>query len=141
MADSNNNLAVINAAFERLRKRMEEKAEVTMVDVLKKAVDYALESHDDEHRNHLLVGDTYGWALVHNNAIIKSEVRTGKNNEGNVKASLAEMAASLGKKGYVGIVMAGMNPTNYFAVDYEMDILEDAADFTRETFKQQFKQL
>ena len=47
----------------------------------------------------------------------------------------------LPSKGWVGVVMAGLEPANYFSVRYEMGMLDFAIQMTKQNFFQYFKKI
>ena len=138
-----------------------------MCDLLSEAVQYALSIHDEGHQQHLQIGDTYGWALVNDGKMVALEVdgqRTIfgrakafvkralafnydqmenpslKFREGQTARSLREAIQKVPKKGYVGIVMAGMKASHtWFYVDYEVGILTDTISNVEQKFKTYFK--
>jgi hypothetical protein len=43
--------------------------------------------------------------------------------------------------GYVGVVMAGMQPANFFTINYEKGILESTIQVTKYNFNQYFTKI
>ena len=60
---------VIKKAFVRLMASKDESIKAAMYGMLEDAVIVALEMHDERHPDHVVIGDTYGWMLVHNHRI------------------------------------------------------------------------
>lgn len=135
------NISIINNAFARLIKTKDEVIEAGMYDVLENAVHVALEAHNAEHQLHLEIGDTYGWMLVHNHRIVEISVVATDDNRGNATKQLREKLRELPKTGWIGVVMAGMQPASYFSIAYELGTLEHARTATLLNFKQFFKPL
>ena len=135
------NKETINNAFARLVKTKNEVIEAGMYDVLENAVHVALAAHNEAHQKHIEIGDTYGWMLVHNHKIVEISVVATDDNRGNATKQLRAKLRELPKTGWIGVVMAGMQPASYFSVAYELGTLEHARTATLLNFKQFFKPL
>lgn len=131
---------VIEKAFARLMASETEIIRRGMCSLLADAVKQALALHDDKHRIHVIKGDTYGWALVHNGNIERLEVTSLPENEGNATEQLNKKASSINGNGWYGIVMAGMKP-QYYVIKYEKEILGSTIRFTKDNFQQYFKKI
>lgn len=131
---------IIERAFARLVRNEETIIRNGMCALLADAVKYALDSHDDKHRIHVVKGDTYGWALVHDGNLERLEVTSLPENEGNATEQLNKKAMSVENSGWIGIVMAGMKP-QYYVIKYEKEILGSTIRFTKDNFFQYFKQI
>lgn len=128
-------------AFARLSQNKDEIIRAGMYGILEDAVQTALEAHNDMHQMHIEIGDTYGWMLVHNGRIEEIVVEANSDNRGNASRQLREQLGKLPKKGWVGVVMAGMQPASYFSIRYELGTLEYAKNITLVNFFQYFKQI
>lgn len=137
MATDNN--SVIEAAFARLAATEERSVREGLRRTLEEAVQYALDIHDERHQRHLASGDTYGWLIVHDGAAVQMEVTSSGEAIGDVTARLLRMEGRVRRTGWVGVVMAGMNPPSFFALDYEMDVMHDTVAMTARTFADNFK--
>lgn len=137
MARSNEN--VIEAAFARLAASEERTVREGLVRVMREAVRYALDIHDAKHQRHLTSGDTYGWLVVHNGASVQMEVTSAGEAIGDVTARLLRMEGRVRRTGWVGVVMAGINPPSFFSLDYELDVMHDTVDMTARAFAEKFK--
>ena len=136
-----NNGKVIQYAFLRLERAKADRAYLGLKRVLESAMKQALRLHDDKHRKHVELGDNYGWAVVHNGTLIQMGVNAKPGTRGEAAAELRKVAAECGS-GWQGILMAGMgNKRNYYAFDYELDILIDTIDFTRDNFWDYFHKI
>lgn len=135
------NEQTIERAFGRLLSSERRSVERGMVDCLREAVRYALDAHDGRHRRHIESGDTYGWLLVHDGSSVRMEVTSGGEAIGDVTARLLRMEGRVRRTGWVGIVMAGMNPASFFSLDYEIDVLHDTVAMTERTFAERFRPL
>jgi hypothetical protein len=133
------NNATIQDAFARLIKTKDEVIEAGMYDVLENAVHVALAAHNETHQSHIQIGDTYGWMLVHNHRIVEISVVATDDNRGNATKQLRAKLRELPKTGWIGVVMAGMQPASYFSVTYELGTLEYARTATLLNFFQFFK--
>lgn len=131
---------VIEKAFARLMASETDIIRRGMCSLLEDAVKQALALHDDRHRIHVVKGDTYGWALVHNGNIERLEVTSLPENEGNATEQLNKKASSINGNGWYGIVMAGMKP-QYYVIKYEKEILGSTIRFTKDNFQQYFKKI
>lgn len=135
-----NERTILNA-FARLTAVKDETIRAGMYGLLEDAVQIALEAHDEKHRSHIELGDTYGWMLVHNHKIEEIAVVATDNNIGKATKQLRATLKDLPTKGWIGVVMAGLEPANYFSVIYEMGMLDFSMQITRQNFNQYFKKL
>lgn len=131
---------IIERAFDRLARSEETIIRNGMCALLADAVKQALELHDDKHRIHVIKGDTYGWALVHDARLERLQVTSLPENEGNATEQLQKKANSIMENGWYGIVMAGMKPS-YYVIKYEKEILGSTIRFTQDNFLQYFKKI
>lgn len=134
------NNKVIKEAFERLKANKDEAIEAAMYGILEDAVKIALDLHDERHDIHLVIGDTYGWALMHNGKIKDIMVVSLPENRGDAIDQLQEECAFIAESGWVGIVMAGMHP-NYFSERFERLVLGETIEITKDNFFDYFKQI
>ena len=132
---------IIKNAFTRLIKTKDEVIEAGMYDLLENAVHVALAAHNEKHQSHIQIGDTYGWMLVHNHRTVEISVVATDDNRGNATKQLREKLRELPKTGWIGVVMAGMQPASYFSITYELGTLEHARTITLLNFKQFFNPL
>lgn len=135
------NREVIKNAFKRFVLSKDRIVEIGMYNVLENVVRVALEAHNEEHQNHIEIGDTYGWMLVHNHKVVEITAVATDDNRGDVMKQLRKQLRTLPKTGWQGVVMAGMNPANYFSFRYEYGTLMYAANVTKTNFSQFFKPL
>lgn len=135
------NQQVIKNAFARLKLTKDEVIRAGMYGLLEDAVQIALEAHDEKHQSHIELGDTYGWMLVHNHKIEEIAVVATSDNRGKATKQLRAKLKDLPSKGWIGVVMAGMQPANYFSVRYEMGMLDFAIQMTEQNFFQYFKKI
>ena len=133
------NQQVIKNAFARLSLSKDEVIRAGMYGLLEDAVQIALEAHDEKHQSHIELGDTYGWMLVHNHKIEEIAVVSTADNRGKATRQLRAKLKDLPSKGWVGVVMAGMQPANYFSVRYEIGMLDFSMQMTKQNFFQYFK--
>lgn len=135
------NQQTIKNAFARLKSTKDEVIRAAMYGLLEDAVQIALDAHDEKHQSHIELGDTYGWMLVHNHRIEEIAVVATANNRGQATKQLRAKLKDLPSKGWVGVVMAGLEPANYFSVRYEMGMLDFAIQMTEQNFFQYFKKI
>lgn len=129
---------VIQNAFARFNRSKDDSIRSGLRRVLEDAMEWALLLHDDKHQKHITLGDNYGWAVVHNGKIVEKGVNAKSGKRGEAADELRKVASECGG-GWQGILMAGMgNKRNYYAFDYELDILIDTIDFTRDDFWKYF---
>lgn len=132
----------IRRAFAGITAGLSGRIENAMVELLKSAVIYALQNHDDDHQMHILMGDTYGWILLHDGVEVRREVTAHHSSEAfSANLLLSNAIPELPKTGWIGVVMAGMQPAKWFAVQYEQDILIDTAKVTRNRALSLFKKI
>jgi len=134
-------------SFAKLQAREYNMIRPAMTRLLRACVEYALFSHDllsgpGHKMMHLVIGDSYGWILFHNGVAVESEV-TGGHDRHEAEANITELLkrSGSGLHGWVGVVMAGMRPTKYFAMEYEVDILNMTMSFFKENYRNYFKEL
>lgn len=135
------NEKVIKAAFARLAKSKDMSIRMGMYRLLERAVKAALEFHDEDHQSHIELGDTYGWMLVVNGRIDKIEVNAEAEKVGQASQMLRTYEGKVPDEGYVGVVMAGMQPANFFTINYEKRILESTIQITKYNFNQFFRKI
>lgn len=135
------NEKVIKAAFARFVKSKDMTIRMGMYRLLEDAVKAALEFHDEDHQSHIEMGDTYGWMLVVNGRIDKIEVNAEAEKVGQASQMLRTYEGKVANLGYVGVVMAGMQPANFFTINYEKGILESTIHITRSNFYQYFRKI
>lgn len=133
------NEQVIKNAFARLKANKDEIIRAGMYGLLEDAVQIALDAHDEKHQSHIELGDTYGWMLVHNHRIEEISVIATADNIGTATKQLRTKLKDLPAKGWVGVVMAGLEPANYFSVVYETGMLDFSMQMTQQNFFQYFK--
>ena len=135
------NKQTIKNAFARLMAAKDEVIEAGMYELLENAVQIALKAHNEQHSNHIEIGDTYGWMLVHNHRIKEIAVVSTANNKGRATKQLKAKLKELPQKGWVGVVMAGLQPAKYFSLEYEEKMLTYSKRITQINFSQYFKQI
>lgn len=131
----------IKSAFTRLTANKDEVIRSGMYGLLEDAVQFALAIHDERHQAHIEIGDTYGWMLVHNHRIQEIAVVATADNRGKATKKLRSKLAKLPARGWVGVVMAGLEPANYFIVSYEVGIINNTATMTKQRFTQYFTEI
>ena len=137
----NANKLTIKNAFARLMATKDEVVEAGMYDLLENAVHIALQAHNEQHQNHIEIGDTYGWMLVHNHRIKEIAVVSTANNKGRATKQLRAKLKELPQKGWVGVVMAGLDPASYFSLEYEEKMLTYSKRVTQINFSQYYKKI
>lgn len=133
------NSQTIRNAFARLKATKDEVIRAGMYGLLEDAVQIALDAHDEKHQSHIELGDTYGWMLVHNHKIEEIAVVATSDNRGKATKMLRAKLKDLPSKGWIGVVMAGLEPAEYFSVIYELGMLDFSMQMTRQNFFQYFK--
>lgn len=109
--------------------------------LMRDAVMFIYEQHRvDGHENHLEYGDTFGWAIYYNGQLLKKKVNTGTQiSDFSVSDELEARLAN--SKGYVGIVMAGMDPKTIFWYSHEEKYFEVAKDMIMAEFDRFFTEI
>lgn len=147
MASSHNykasNKAKIISAFAKSYVNAHMAMQQGLERLLNLGVEYCLKNHDARHQRHLQVGDSYGWLLMHNGEEIKRRIYAeGAEAEGNASSSLDWVKGIMPQDGYVGIILAGVDPPEYFQVLYEFVPMRQAIkDIKAEDFNRYFKKL
>lgn len=133
------NDAIIEKAFANAIRKSENGIINGMVAVLNRAVELCLEKHDAKHQAHIEMGDTYGWIIFYNGVEIKRRIY-GEGTKGKAQASMSLNNLMRQPEGYVGVVVASMQPAKYFATRYEFWVMRRAQEeLTSENFSQYFK--
>lgn len=135
------NERTIKNAFDRLKANKDEIIRSGMYDLLERAVWIALDAHDERHQSHIEMGDTYGWMLVHNGNIEEISVVATDRNKGKTASMLRKKLKELPKKGWIGVVMAGLKPAKYFSVVYELGMLDYSKQMTEQDFLKYFNEI
>ena len=139
-----NDRTIVNA-FKRLATTEYLTAMGGMKALLDSAVVFALQRHEEEGLpHHLETGDSYGWALGYQGQCVAIKVTTGENySEDSVhdtlKAELIKHSKSVNR--YVGIVMAGMDPPQFYKLEHEEEILSDTMDLVAGDFDRYFHKI
>lgn len=139
------NSAVIDRAFSRLRKSEDAMVKDGMRRIMRDAMEYAISQHDHHHFGHRIHDNSYGWALVHDGKLVELHINGARHGHGDAEEQLQNVAKSIGKPGWVGILLASMvlefnrRKPIYFEVDYEIGIFAETTDMVEEWFKTYFK--
>lgn len=126
------NRDVIAKAFSGLRAAKDAACRETLSKLMSDAMALALDLHDGIGSSdiplHLMVGDDYGWAVLHGGSVVDMDVYTTDDNVGTVRRKLSEAAKSenVDPSVWTGIVMAGMEVMHY-NFGHERDILSATA--------------
>lgn len=142
------NRDVIAKAFSGLRAAKEAACRETLRKLMSDAMALALDLHESVGTSdiplHLVVGDDYGWAVLHGGSVVEMDVYTTDDNVGTVRRKLSEAAKSedVDPAVWTGIVMAGMEVMHY-NFGHERDILsataKDAAQRVISTFIRNYR--
>lgn len=145
MSFDGRNSAVIKRAFSRLRKSKDAMVQDGMRRIMKDAMEYAISQHDHDHFGHRIHENSYGWALVHDGNLIELQINGARHGHGDAEDQLREVAGGIGRRGWVGILLASMvlefngRKPVYFEIDYEVGIFDATTDKVEEWFKTYFK--
>lgn len=126
------NAAVITKAFSGLRAAKDAACRETLRKLMSDSMALALDLHEGVGTSdipfHLVVGDDYGWAVLHGGSVVDMDVYTTDDNVGTVRRKLSEAAKSedVDPSVWTGIVMAGMEVMHY-NFGHERDILSATA--------------
>lgn len=133
------NEGVIGAAFARLRRNAPDAVRASFEKMLEDAADYALAIHDSAHQRHIQNGDNYGWLIVHDGAEVSRWVKAASGEYGGANDMLDRIRPTLPSTGWAGVLVAGLQPDSYYAVDYEIGIMDEVAGLTPDLFRRYFK--
>ena len=139
------NSAEIKRSFSRLRKSEESVVKNGMRRILNDAMEYAISVHDHHHFGHRTNDNSYGWALVHDGKLVELHINGARHGHGDAEEQLQDVARGIGRKGWVGILLASMvlefnrRKPIYFEIDYEIGIFAATTDKVEEWFKTYFK--
>lgn len=138
------NEKVINKAFERLNATKHRTIIDGLRGLLDAAVTFALQRHHERHLGgHLESGDSYGWAIGYKGSVVDLKITVGTNyaEDASVEDTLNFLASEHSDAGYVGIVMAGMEPSYFYKVEHEEEILYDTINLVAGDFDRYFMQI
>lgn len=119
------NIKTIDEAFTKLLATGDARIRSGMEEILDLGVTFCLSNHDQLHSHHKHMKEGYGWVLLHNGVEVSRWVMNGIGEPGNADAALNRVAArSVNNSddvpsGWVGYVLAGLEPATYFNVMYE----------------------
>lgn len=135
----------ITTAFRELPKMLDAAAEMSMKRILAAGMKYALDIHDQNHFVHRTADDSYGWILAKDGRVVECVTNRGNHGVGTAYDQLVAKVREAGVEGWVGIVLASMEVSYqgrrpvFFEVQFEMDVLNETADLTEESFNRFFK--
>lgn len=116
-----------------------------MKGLLQEAVVFALQRHRELGLPaHQEVGDAYGWAIGYQGKCLAVNITVGPLYSDISVRELLESAVvrhSLTKNKYVGIVMAGMDPPQFYKIEHEEEILHDTMDWVAGDFDKYFQKI
>lgn len=142
MAEKNNK--IIENAFKRLAATEHLTIVGGLKAILDAAVVFALQRHKERGLPaHQESGDSYGWALGYQGQCVAIKVTVGTiYSDKSVREMLesAVMRYSSQNK-YVGIVMAGMDPPQFYKLEHEEEILNDVMDLVAGDFDRYFHKI
>ena len=136
---SKRNESTIMKAFTGFQNNERQFMIAGMRGLLEDAVMYIYEQHRvDGHENHLEYGDTYGWALYDRGQLIDMRINIGPEvSEFSVTDELREKIQNY--DGFVGVIMAGMDPSAFFWQKWEKPYMENAMDMIQAEYTRFFK--
>ena len=133
------NKKTIKEAVAKFRENAEGVFEKGMADLLDNAVQFALDSHDEGHQQHLKQGDSYGWALFRGKKMVRYKIFSQVANKKNAMYHAMKSVDVPGSKTWCGVIMAGMTPVGYFSTDYELNIFALTKEEIKTKFDSYFK--
>lgn len=136
MSVAQNNKTIDNA-FARLLRNKDMTVQNGLAVLMDKAMEYALEAHNEDHANHIEIGDSYGWVVAFNGVVKDIRVNSGRWGQADAEEALRH-EASVSGGGWVAILMAGMNPPVFYKTLYEVDILNETIRMTKQNFNKYF---
>lgn len=137
----------ISKAFDGLKHNERQLLIAGMKGLLDAAVVYALQLHKEKYlHNHLETGDSYGWALGYQGQCVAIKVTTWEDlptTSVSITDTLTSLVCKLSSKKnkYVGVVMAGMEPAEYYNVLMEEFVLAETMDLVAFDFDRYFQKI
>ena len=119
------NKKTIDDAFAKALLGMDARIKSGMEELLTMGVTFCLANHDTLHTRHKSTKEGYGWILLHDGMEVSRWVADGMGVTSNANAALSRVA-SKATSGWVGFVLAGLEPANYFNVMYEFIPMREA---------------
>ena len=119
------NKRAIDDAFAQALLGMNERIRLGMEELLQMGVTFCLANHDTRHSHHKGQNEGYGWILLHNGVEVSRWVKKGSGEPGNADDALSRVASRAGA-GWVGYVLAGLEPATYYNVMYEFIPMREA---------------
>lgn len=141
------NETAIRRGFRRLSYNKDMAIEAGMKEMMDNAMLFALGEHDENHWFHKSTENSYGWAVIHDGVGVANKVNEGRHGGGDALEQLMEASREAPQKGWIGILLASFRVGNdkptprmfLFELDYEMSLLYETRDMTREQFNRYFK--
>lgn len=141
------NNKTIEDAFRRLATNEAFAITDGMKGLMDAAVVHALAVHEERSLyNHLESGDSYGWAVGRQGQCIAMKVTQWydlPSTDAKITDKLKEMAERLSSSSnkYIGIVMAGMRPEEWYNIEFEEEILDDTMHMIESDFDRYFHKI
>ena len=115
--------------------------------LLDAAVVYALRRHEERYlHSHLVTGDSYGWAIGRQGQCVAIKVTawddlptTAEGIEKKLRAMVENQSSN--KNRYIGVVMAGMKPAEYYNIEFEEEILDETIIMVSSDFDRYFHEI
>lgn len=144
----NNNNSKLDSRLQSILAKKDAFLINSMQEVLIWAANRALDLHDEleggKHQRHIDIGDSYGWALVHNGAIVSMDVTATQKNIGNATKALNEEVMNCPATGWCGVVLAGMlvaGDISYYSFRFEELVLRTLAGETESNYMSKIRQI
>lgn len=125
MGQVEQNSKIIEEAFAKALAQTDARIRAGMEELLALGVTYCLNNHDTLHSHHKFQKEGYGWILLHDGVEVSRWVSQGMGKPGNANEALSRVA-SHATQGWVGYVLAGLEPATYFNVMYEFIPMREA---------------
>lgn len=133
------NKAVIDNAFDRLKRKKDTIILNGMIKVAKAGLEYLLEAHEifEPGMMHTEETNTMAYAVAHDGQVVASGMHNGGDYD--LPGSALEMAKDLvaDTSGWVAVILSDME--GWYRVDYEINFLYTARDEIKSRFKDFFK--
>lgn len=127
----------IENAFAVAQRRMNENIMVGMKTTLDAGMQYCLDHHKDvsenggPHTRHLETKNSYGWVIAYNGMEISRKIHpasgatdeAGRVIDSRADQLLSEAVSKASANGWVGIVLASMEPVGYYRLKDEFKML------------------
>lgn len=135
----NQNSKVINRAFSRFSKNVDEIIKQGMIEVAKAGLQFLVEAHNEHEPNmmHVERNNSMAYAISHNGVLVATESYNGGDYDFPGRAMAMASTLAEKKKGWAAYILSEMD--SWYRYDYEVGFLLASAKDVKTSFHKYFK--